>query len=202
MLLAGGYAAALAGLIILGLIFSLFDRSRYPGNAVDMPFVALIIAIGLGAAAFGLYREDNRARLLFIAVAPWGALALASAFAGLLWRNDIPLTQFLFLVYAPIVFLLSRPEVLNSLNLKSDTWISRGAALLLSLMAVMLVARLIVTAGKPSGGAGFYGQLVSMNDYVKRLVLCIVPFWHYTAGFIAVAVPIAIRALKKRNRSL
>lgn len=200
LLLAGGYAALMAILIVLGLLGSVFgDDGDYPGNAVKMPLASLLIAAGLGGAAYGLYRRDNRARFLFLVIAPWGALALASVFARMFWQDDIPWTHFLFFIYAPLAFLLSRPHVLEALGAKSDNWISRGAALLLACAVVMLLARLGVMAAKPSGGGGFYGQLVSMNAYVQRLVLCLVPFWHYLWGFVAVSIPIAIRMLGRRN---
>lgn len=184
--LAGGYAAVLAVLILVGVPVSFIGD--YPGNAVRAPIFSVLIAALLGASAFGLKRQRNWARLLFLVIAPWGSLALASGFAIALWRNDIPWTQLFWVLYAPLAYLLTRKSILSAMGVSNTNWIGRGAALLLGCAAVMLLARWGVMASKPSGG-GFYGQLVSMNEYVQRLVITIVPFWHYVAGCIAALIP-------------
>lgn len=190
--IASGYALILAALILIGLPVSLIGE--YPGNAVRMPLISIMTALALGAAAWGLRERKNWARLALFVVAPIGALALSSGFAQIMWQADLPSTLFFPAIFAPLVFLLTRDNVLAAVGASNTNWIGRGAALLLGLTVLMLLARWGVMANKPSAQASFYGQLVSMNDYVKRLVVTIVPFWHYLLGFVAALIPANILA--------
>ncbi|MCB9977598.1 MAG: hypothetical protein H6858_08385, partial [Rhodospirillales bacterium] len=205
LILAGGYAAFLAVAILFGVLGSIGSYLEVPHNAVSMPVVSTLIALVLGGTGFGLLRRSkhsNLARFAFFTVAPWGALALGSAFAHTFWQDDIPYTHFLFIVYAPLAFLLSRVSVLDAVGAKDHTWLRRGGGLLLACALLMLAARFGVMSTKPhGGGGGFYGTLVSMNDYVKRLVITVVPFWHYVAGFVAVSIPVARPVFLKRGEA-
>jgi hypothetical protein len=192
--LAGAYAGLLAGLTLLGTIISLGGEESYPGNAVRMPAVAVLIALAVGGAAVGMFQRANWGRLMFLAVAPWGAIALGSAFARSLWREDVPYTALTIFAYVPLAFLLSRGTTLRAVGATSGGWVKRGGALVLVCAAAMFLARLAVVASKPSGGGGFFGTMVALNDYVKRLVLCDVPLWNYVIAFIAVSIPTRFQA--------
>lgn len=189
--LAATYAGFLGVAIIVGFLASIGYDGRYPGNAVNMPIISTLIALTLLGTAFGLFKQNNYARLAFFIIVPWGSLALASAFARTFWHDDIPYTHFLFLIYAPLVFLLSRKSVLDAVG-SNQKWLYRGGAILLLSVLIMTATWYIILATKPSGGQSFYGQLVTMNDYVKRKVICYVPMWSYVYGFLAVSLPLSM----------
>jgi len=189
LILAGVYAAALAGGILLGTLVSMGNGDRYPGNAVHMPLVGTLIAVALGVTAFGLFRRANWGRFLFLVAAPWGSIALGSAFAEALWQEDVPYTALAIFAYVPIAFLLARGGALRAAGAKDGKWLARGGGLVLACAAVMFLARLGVVASKPSGGGSFYGTMVGLNEYVQRLVMCDVPLWSYVIAFIAVSIP-------------
>lgn len=197
LILAGGYAAVLAVLILLGMLVSAGDSEMYQGNAVRMPIVAVIIALVLIAAAVALFLRNNWGRVLFLAVAPWGSIALGSVFAETLWQEDIPYTSLAIVTYVPIAFLLSRGGVLRAIGAKDGKWLARGGALVLACAAVMFLVLLGVKASKPSGGGDFFGTMASLNDYVKRLVLCYIPLWNYVFAFVAVSIPTRFKAKEK-----
>jgi len=194
LILAGVYAATLAGAILLGTLVSLGDVESYPGNAVRMPFVAALIALALGAAAVALFLRANWGRFLFLVAAPWGSIALGSAFAKSLWQKDVPYTALAIFAYVPIAFLLARGGTLRAVGAKDGKWLSRGGPLVLACAGVMFLARLAVVASKPSGGGGFLGTMVGLNEYVQRLVLCDVPLWNYVMALIAVSIPTRFKA--------
>ncbi|MCB1592425.1 MAG: hypothetical protein KDI90_08245 [Alphaproteobacteria bacterium] len=204
LMLAGGYAAFLAAAVIFGYLSSIGSYLEVPHNAVSMPVVSMLIALVLGGTAFGLLRpgkHSNLARLSFFAVAPWGALALGSAFPHRLWQDDIPYTFFLFFIYAPLTFLISRPGALKAVGEQNHSWLRRGGALLLVCVIVMIVAYMSVTASKPRGGGSFLSVGIGLNDYVKRKVICHVPLWHYIFGLIAVSIPTKLPAFLKRGEA-
>lgn len=199
LVLAGGYAAALAGAILLGILVSMGDGDRYSGPAVHMPLVATLIAVTLGATAFGLFRRGNWARFLFLVAAPWGSIALGSAFAETLWQRDVPYTILAIFAYVPIAFLLARGGALRATGAKDGGWVARGGGLVLACAVIMFLARLGVVASKPSDGGSFYDTLVGLNEYVQRLVMCEVPLWNYVIAFIAVSIPTRFKSKEDVN---
>lgn len=184
LILAAAYAAALAGAILLGTLISMGGEDAYSGNEVRMPYIATLIALTLGMAAFALYRQANWGRFLFLVCAPWGSIALGGAFAEALWQDDVPYTALVIFAYVPIAFLLSRGSTLWVIGAKDSKWLTRGGALLLVCVAVMFLALMGVYAAKPNDGS-FYG----LNEYVKWQVLCYVPLWNYVIALIAVSIP-------------
>jgi hypothetical protein len=193
-MVAGAYAAALSGAILLGTIVSMGGSEEYPRNAVRMPLVSILIALALGGAALGLFRKNNIGRFLFLLIAPWGSIALGSAFAPWLWQQDVPYTALAIFVYVPLAFLLARGSALHAVGAKDSKWVSRGGALVLACAATMLLTRIAVAAAKPSSGGSFIGGLIALNEYVKRLVLCDVSLWNYIIASIAVSIPTSFRA--------
>ena len=185
LLLAGGYAVLLSGEILVGTLVSMGGGGRYPGNAVRMPIIATVIALCLGAAGIGLFRRINLARFLFLIVAPWGSIALGSAFPHALWQEDIPYTALAIFAYVPLAFLLARGSALRAIGAKDGKWMSRGGGLVLACAAVMFLALLAVVVSKPSAG----GMGVGLGEYVRRWVLCNVPLWNYVLAFVAVSIP-------------
>ena len=194
LIIAGVYAAALAGSILLGILVSNGGGDRYYGNAVHMPVVAILIAVVLGAAAFGLFRRTNWGRQIFLVAAPWGSIALGSAFPAALWQKDVPYTALAIFVYVPIAFLLARGGALRATGAKDCGWLARGGGLVLACAVVVFLARLGVVASKPSGGGSFFGAMAGLNEYVQRLVMCEVPLWNYVIAFIAVSIPTRFKA--------
>lgn len=189
LMVAGAYAGSVAAAILLGTLTSLESSERHPGNAVDMPAASVLIALTLGGAAFGLFLKKNFGRFVFLVMAPWGSIALGSAFAPSLWREDVPYTAVAIFAYVPLAFLLARGSSLRATCAPGGNWVSRGGALVLACAVAMLLARVVVGASKPSGGGSFYGVMVGLNEYVKRLVLCDVPLWNYIVALIAVSIP-------------
>jgi len=189
LVLAGVYAAALAGSILLGTLVSMGSGERYPGNAVDMPLAGTVVAVALGVSAFALFRRSNWGRFIFLVAAPWGSIALGSAFAEALWQDDIPYSALAIFAYVPIAFLLARGGALRAAGANDGRWLARGGGWVLACAAIMFLARLGVVASKPSGGGSFYDTAVGLNEYVQRLVMCDVPLWNYVIALIAVSIP-------------
>ena len=205
LVFAGVYVVILAGLILGGTFVSMGNGESYPGNAVQMPIASIIIALSLATTGIGLFCRRNFSRYLFFVIVPWGSIALGSAFAQALWREDAPYTSCLIFVYVPLAFLLSRSSTLRVVSAKDDTWVSRGSALLLACTMAMFLVRLAVVDSKPSGGGSslydMYNMADSLNEYVKRLVLCDVPLWNYAVAFIAVSIPIRFKPKGDSNIS-
>ena len=179
--LAAIYAVALAVPVPVGLFF--FPAADRPGNAVRMPVAAVIIAAVLVVAGIGLVLRRGFARHLFLVVAPWGSLALASAFPQQLWRADLPYTILLVVVYAPLCFLLARGSALRSFGARGAGWTARGGALVFGCASMMLILRTMVEWVSPGKG------LFATNVLVQWLVLCDMPFWHYFGALLAVSIP-------------
>jgi hypothetical protein len=196
--LAGGYALLLSMGILCGTVGLLIRGSDADGPAVRMPASAALIGMSLAGIGIGLLRNSDRARLAFFAVAPWGSIALGSAFPSILWREDVPYTAVAILAYVPIAFVLARGSSLHAVGAKDGRWRSRGGVLLLACAGAMLLARLMVVASKPGGSAGggllgAYRNIAALNEYVQRLVLCTIPLLNYTFAFLAVSIPTRYR---------
>jgi hypothetical protein len=193
---AGIYALLLAALTLVGVPVAVWAEPHSRGVAVPMPWMAAITAVALAASAVGLLKHRNWGRYAFLVVAPWASIALGSVFADPLWQQDVPYTAGAVLLYAPLAFLLARRTTLNSLGVQDLRWISRGGAVMLSCAVVMVIARLIVMATRPTGGVDFFEHMIALNAYVRHLVFCDVPLVNYVAALIAVSIP--TRAVAKQ----
>lgn len=188
------YALMLAIPTILGVPSSISAGEEYPGNAVHMPLMAMIIAIAFGVSAAGLFQRKNWGRYVFLIVAPWASIALGSVFASGLWQEDVPYTAVAIFAYVPIAFLLSRGRTLRALGITNVSWVSRGGAIVTACAVIMFTIRLIVASSKPSSSGGILQQAEALNTYVQHLVLCDVPLWNYVGAFIAVSIPTRVKA--------
>ena len=185
----GMYLAALAGLISIGVLaYIRVSNYDFPGNAMRMPLANILIAVVLGMTAYMLFQKKNIGRYLFLVIAPWGSLALASAFPKLLWDNDIPFTVLAIFVYVPMVFLLARESTIKAVGAKDQRWVGRGGALMIGCVVLMVLAHLIVRTTEPDGWG--------MNEYIKRILMCDVPFWNYLVALLAVSIPLRLKVCK------
>lgn len=198
---AGAYAVLLCVGILMGVPSALAENPGFPSSAVRMPEVAALIAVALGVSGVGLLLKRDWARFLFLVVAPWGAIALGSVFAEVLWKQDAPLTLLLIWLYVPLAFFLARGRALRSLGARDARWFARGGAVMLAFVVMMLVARFSASTShqSPRARTGLEGLVVtidSANTRVKRLVMCDVPLWHYVGALLAVSIPTRLRSAR------
>lgn len=173
------YVFLLAVAMLLGLLVSSGDQSDY---TVRMPLrigaiagmIVLNVIVGLG-----LMRGSNWARLLFFVITPWSSIALGGAFAPALWTQDIPYTAVLVLVYVPMVFALTRANMIRTVGAKPLTWIRRGGALLAVFCLATFFLHLSVLKS----------SIPSSNVKVLFEVFFNLPMWHFLPALLVASIP-------------
>jgi hypothetical protein len=190
--IASAYSMLLCTAILTGLIFRVLGSGAKSVNAIDIPILAFLIALILGVCGYGIYNCKNWARISFIILCPFGHIALASVFSTTLWADDVPLTILAVIIYAPIVFTLTRLKSLKSFNLRNLSWSNRGGILVLSLVICSIIVLYFVKSTKNTNlsGYSFIAGLNYLGDFVRRLVICQLLLWHYVGALIAVSISI------------
>ncbi|MCA9278099.1 MAG: hypothetical protein H6815_04830 [Phycisphaeraceae bacterium] len=180
---------------------------EYPHNAVDLGWLntaGAVLCIVVGTA---LVLRQNWARHLFLLCAPLGTLTIASRHATSYWQHDIPvlmiggtmirLMVLLGLVFGVCVLLLGRQHTIAAATHRRDgtsrcgTWVHRCVPIAVGLLIASFCAYLYVKSTKQTyrRSSGFMAAGMSMNEYVKHLVMTHLFLWHTIPGAIASAVP-------------
>jgi hypothetical protein len=130
-----------------------------------------------------LYQKSEAARQLFLVIFPLSAIGVAAGYPRLLWYHDLPYAVFAIVVYAPLVWLLTRAKTISMFRPLPCNWINRGGftiacAFLLTLL-LLLVPETILTD-------------VFGNDTEAHVVYSVsleVLLLFYVAGMLAVGIP-------------
>ena len=185
------YSSLLPCLVFVGFGREMHLRPHYPGNALNLPAGAILLALALLGCAAGLHFRQKWSLYGFYLVTPLASFAPAMIFAHELWRDDIPMTCLLAIVYLPLAFLGSRPSALAYLGIQPSTWRSRGGAALLAGLAVAVVAGVVVQILQPSASSfgDDFAYYREMGRFVRSMAICIIIFANYLGAFLAVVIP-------------
>lgn len=206
--LAGWYALVLSVAILVAQLLTIGCDDAYlatvlgqpgPAGVVVKEVVTALLGLALLASGIGLFFRSRIARTAFFIVAPWASIALAAALAGILWRNEVPVTRYLVVAYALLAFSLSRGGVLKSVGAKTCGWVSRGGILLVACAAAAGLARLAIMAQAPAGTADQPEVAEALARHAPWLAVFDIILVNYAAALLAVSIPTKFEDLGRHS---
>ncbi len=185
------YSVLLPAVVIIGMLRGVHRTGLEHGNALNMPVVALAVALVFAACAAALYEKAKLSLYAFYIVAPPASLSLAIIYARNLWRDDIPLTIALALVYVPLTFFLSRDGSMRDLGIAKSGWKARGGLVLAVSLAAMVVSIVAINVFFTPSESAFSDSTAyyrAMNELAKVIAVCLILGVNYLGGLIAVSI--------------
>ncbi len=172
------YILALSAITLIKVPFMQSEPEDYLRDAYYMPWYTFLFgALGMYAGV-ALVQYRLWGRELFLLVAPWLSIGIASMYASILWQEDIPYSALLIFPYLILAFFLSRKQEMNRLKYPSVGTQQRIGVLSLGFVIVLIVGFLWIQRPADTGGE-LQETLHALNEYTKWVVIRMTILAHY-----------------------